>query len=192
MTKLNRRNALKAGAALAATSSVSAPQEARAQAPSAPDVAMTVKGETFASLNESNPLEAKVIAFTTVSPDVEASIRFYRDVIGMEVHSDTMLRPGVTTAPGTGDTERRLVLLTMQESAFSQTVRVLEAPPGADPSSPDPVPDVRPLAPRRAGDGRGRRLRRGGSDDRGPFLPAAQDLDRRPVLLPAALGLLPG
>ncbi|NKB44310.1 MAG: hypothetical protein GKS03_08545 [Alphaproteobacteria bacterium] len=138
MTKLNRRNALKAGAALAATSSVSAPQEARAQAPSAPDVAMTVKGETFASLNESNPLEAKVIAFTTVSPDVEASIRFYRDVIGMEVHSDTMLRPGVTTAPGTGDTERRLVLLTMQESAFSQTVRVLEAPPGADAIRPRP------------------------------------------------------
>lgn len=142
MGKVNRRGALGVGAAIAAAPSLLAPQGARAQLQTqlipAPKEAIEVQGDPFTARQDSNPLEAKVTAFTTVSPDVDASIRFYRDVIGMKVHSDATLKTRMTTAPGAGDQERRLVLLTMPESAFSQTVRVLEAPPGAKPIRPRP------------------------------------------------------
>jgi len=142
MDKVNRRDALRVGAAIAAVPALSAPQGARAQVRPqsipAPDKAMEVQGDTFSTRQNSNPLETKVTAFTTVSPDVDASIRFYRDVIGMSVLSDTLLADGITTAPGIGHAERRHVILTMPESAFSQTVRILEAPPGAKPIRPRP------------------------------------------------------
>ena len=82
---IGRREALKAGAA---ASSLSTPQlaQAQTQALTAPDAAMEVQGETFTLVAEANPLGTKIITFTTVSPDVGASIQFYRDVIGMTLH----------------------------------------------------------------------------------------------------------
>ena len=46
---------------------------------------------TLTPLEEANPLEAKIVVFTTVSPDVDASIRFYRDVIGMALADEDTL-----------------------------------------------------------------------------------------------------
>lgn len=137
-TKLGRRGALKAGAAVAAVSSMAVPQLAQAQSLPAPDRVMDVKGKGFSSIPDSNPLEAKIITFTTVSPDVDASITFYRDVIGMAVSSDGSLPAGMTTAPGIGNAGRRHVLLTMAGSSSSAAVRVLEAPPAADAIRPRP------------------------------------------------------
>ena len=156
-SKLDRRAALKAGAAVAAGSFLSAPQLAQTQSPAqqipAPDKPMEVTGEVFTPIPDSNPLEAKIAVFTTVSPDVDASISFYRDLIGMDVISDERLPNGISTAPGIGSAGRRHVLLAMPEGlsmpeqefrkavpepSFRRAVRVLEAPPGAKPIRPRP------------------------------------------------------
>jgi len=139
-TNFGRRTALKSAVAVAATSTVAAPQLAQAQGGSipAPDMVMGVTGEVFTPIPDSNPLEAKITAFTTVSLDVDASIEFYRDVIGMTVMSDETLPVGHTTAPGIGQGKRRHVLLDMPESIRSSAVRILEAPPGAEAIRPRP------------------------------------------------------
>jgi catechol 2,3-dioxygenase-like lactoylglutathione lyase family enzyme len=156
-SRLGRRDALKAVAAVAVTSTVAAPKIAQAQSQAqsipAPDKVMDAKGEVFTPIPDSNPLEAKISAFTTVSPDVDASIEFYRDVIGMDLLSDERLSQGISTAPGIGRAGRRHVLLAMPkseampeqefrkaipESGFRRAVRVLEAPPGAEAIRPRP------------------------------------------------------
>lgn len=143
-SELGRRDALKAGVAGAAASSLSAPQLAQAKEQGqtrplpAPEAAVEVQGEVFTPKSEANPLGAKIITYTTVSPDVEASIKFYRDVIGMTVHSDAALPAGLSNAPGIGDAGRRHVLLTMPDSPYGQAVRILEAPLGAEPIRPRP------------------------------------------------------
>jgi len=137
LSTISRREVLKAGTA---DSSLSQQQLAQAstQVPPAPEKEMEVRGEMFAPAEEANPLGAKIITFTTVSPDVDASIRFYRDIIGMTLHSDIELPAGLTDAPGIGKAGRRHALLTMPESSFGQAVRILEAPPGAKPIRPRP------------------------------------------------------
>ena len=137
---IGRRAAIKTGVTLATASSVSGakPTQAEERAIPAPDSITAAKGEAFAPAGDSNPLEAKIMAFTTVSSDVDASIAFYRDIIGMTLLSDEPLLIGLSTAPGIGHGGRRHALLTMPESAFAQTVRILEAPPGADAIRPRP------------------------------------------------------
>ena len=137
-SKVGRRNVLKTGAAVAAAGSVATPQLAQAQALSGPDQPMEIKGEAFAPIPESNPLEARIVAFTTVSPDVDASIEFYRDVIGMTVVSDESISTDLTSAPGIGRGRRRHVLLDMPESVRTAAVRILEAPRGAGAIRPRP------------------------------------------------------
>ncbi|MGB1876897.1 MAG: VOC family protein [Rhodospirillaceae bacterium] len=142
MDKIRRRNALKVSIAGAAATTITDPQLALAKEANpipAPDQEMTLKGETFAPNSDSNPLEAKIITFTTVSSDVDASVTFYRDVIGMTVQSDSLLSPAVSSAPGMGRNDRRHVLLTMPESQRSAAVRILEAPPGASEIRPRPT-----------------------------------------------------
>jgi hypothetical protein len=70
MDKIRRRNALKVSIAGAAATTITDPQLALAKEANpipAPDQEMTLKGETFAPNSDSNPLEAKIITFTTVS-----------------------------------------------------------------------------------------------------------------------------
>ena len=100
--------------------------------------ARTQSGKTLAPLEESNPLEAKIVVFTTVSPDVDASIRFYTEVIGMELADEGALPADVTTAPGVGKAGRRYATLHMPEPSESAQVRVLEAPPEAGANRPRP------------------------------------------------------
>ena len=135
---IGRRDALKATVAAATTAGVAAPQLAQAQTTSGPDRPMEIKGEAFTPISEANPLEAKITDFTTVSPDVDASIKFYRDVIGMTVISDQSIPSTMTSAPGIGRGQRRHVLLDVPASPFAQAVRVLEAPPGAEAIRPRP------------------------------------------------------
>ena len=146
--KLGRRKLIKAGVALAAATSTSLPQHAQTQSGidsirkrvPAPDAKREMAGEVFAPSADSNPLETKLITFTTVSLDVDSSIAFYRDVIGMTVQSDVILKNNAPMVQGVGLPGRRHVLLSMPESGWidSQVVRILEAPPGAKPIRPRP------------------------------------------------------
>ena len=103
-----------------------------------PETPIKVSGEVFEPKKTSNPLAVKIITFTTVSSNVDESIKFYRDVIGMRVFSDERLPDGMTTAPGIGNRQRRHVLLTMPDSPYGQAVRILEAPANSAPIRPRP------------------------------------------------------
>ncbi len=106
---------------------------------------MQSKGETFSPIESSNPLNAKIITFTTVSKDVDKSIEFYRDIIGMTVQEDTYLPKNVSSIDGIGHSDRRHVILTMPESPRSAAVRILEAPPSA--TAIRPRPESGPMDP---------------------------------------------
>jgi catechol 2,3-dioxygenase-like lactoylglutathione lyase family enzyme len=95
-------------------------------------------GFALTPAEQSNPLEAKIVVFNTVSPDVDASIRFYRDVIGMRLADEGTLPADISSAPGVGKAGRRYALLDMPESAGSAAVRVLAAPAGAAANRPRP------------------------------------------------------
>ena len=103
-----------------------------------PEIPTITSGEVFEPKGTSNPLGVKIITYTTVSSDVDASIRFYRDVIGMRLFSDTEIPNGVSSAPGIGKHGRRHVLLTMPDTPYGQAVRIIEAPPYAKPIRPRP------------------------------------------------------
>ena len=100
---------------------------------------MEVTGSVFAPIPESNPLETKITAFNTVSPDVDASIAFYRDVIGMTLADEGTLAGDISTAPGIGKSGRRYAILDMGPSGRSAAVRILEAPKNAAPNRPRPT-----------------------------------------------------
>lgn len=139
---INRRDAIGASMALAGaaaglttTSAANAAAANKAATPPA-DAPREVQGFGFTPLAESNPLQAKITVFTTVSPDVDASIRFYRDVIGMTLAEDGTLPGDISNAPGVGKAGRRHAVLT--GPGTSAAVRVLEAPAGARPNRPRP------------------------------------------------------
>ncbi|MFO1426367.1 MAG: VOC family protein [Steroidobacteraceae bacterium] len=100
------------------------------------DAPRAAAGFTLTPAAEANPLEAKITVFTTVSPDVDASIRFYRDVIGMTLAEDGTLPADISSAPGIGRAGRRHAVL--RGPGRSAMVRVLAAPPGAAPNRPRP------------------------------------------------------
>ncbi len=133
---INRRTAIAssilgaAGAAMVKTGAAAAPPPDNAT-----PVAQT--GSAFAPLDQSNPLDAKIIAFNTVSPSVDASIRYYRDVIGMTLADEGSLGANVSGAPGIGKAGRRYATLTMPNTP-SAMVRVFEAPAGAVANRPRP------------------------------------------------------
>ena len=95
---MNRRDVLQASA-LAATAALGGTGAASAQMSSQP---AQRRGFALTPLADSNPLEAKIVAFNTVSPDVDASITFYRDVIGMTVVDEGTLPGDISSAPGGG------------------------------------------------------------------------------------------
>jgi catechol 2,3-dioxygenase-like lactoylglutathione lyase family enzyme len=121
--------------ALAMTAAVGGPRSATGQGSSqgAPSV-----GFALTPREQSNPLQAKIVVFNTVSPDVDASIRFYRDVIGMRLADEGTLPADISSAPGVGKRGRRYALLDMPGAEDSATVRVLAAPAGAAANRPRP------------------------------------------------------
>lgn len=98
----------------------------------------TQQGSPLTPLEESNPLEAKIVVFTTVSPDVDASIRFYTEVIGMTLADEGALPADAATTPGVGKAGRRYATLNMPEPSDSAQLRVLEAPQEAAANRPRP------------------------------------------------------
>ena len=133
---MNRRQVLQASA-LAVSAGAFGPAASKVRA----DESQPYKQEglTLTPLEEANPLEAKIVVFTTVSPDVDASIRFYRDVIGMALADEGTLPAELTTAPGAGKAGRRYAILQMPEPSLSAQVRVLEAPRDALANRPRPL-----------------------------------------------------
>jgi len=131
---MNRRNMLRASA-LAMTAAVGGPRPAAGQSSSQ---SVLPFGFPLTPREQSNPLQAKIAVFNTVSPDVDASIRFYRDVIGMHLADEGTLAADISSAPGVGKRGRRYAMLDMPESKASATVRVLAAPAGAPANRPRP------------------------------------------------------
>ena len=132
---MNRRDVLQASA-MAVSAGVLGAAGAKAEASELEPHAQ--RGYALSPLEDSNPLEARIVVFTTVSPDVDASIRFYRDVIGMSLADEGPLPAEITSAPGAGDAGRRYAILHMPGSSGSAQVRVLEAPRGAAANRPRP------------------------------------------------------
>ena len=132
---MNRRDVLQASAMAVSAGILAGASSSGRAAQAKPQVQ---QGSLLAPLEESNPLEAKIVVFTTVSPDVDASIRFYTEVIEMELADEGTLPADVTTAPGAGQAGRRYAVLQMPEPSISAQVRVLEAPQGAAANRPRP------------------------------------------------------
>jgi len=136
---MNRRDVLQASAMAVSAGIIGGTATGKTAADEAAEAAPRSRsGMTLTPPEESNPLEAKIVAFTTVSPDVDASIRFYTEVIGMSLADEGTLPAGVTTAPGVGEAGRRYATLHMPEPSNSAQVRVLEAPQGAGANRPRP------------------------------------------------------
>jgi len=140
-TKIDRRNAIKAGmfasAGLSATT-ISKPGYSESGEQDNKQIQHKTDGKAFSAIEDSNPLNAKIITFTTVSKNVDKSISFYRDVIGMKLELDQPLKSNLTTTPGIGEPGRRHAILSMPDSLNSASVRILEAPDNAEEIRPRP------------------------------------------------------
>lgn len=133
---IKRRNLLKAGALAPAVMAGAA----GAAAAASPGEAHRVKGWGLTPAAQSNPLEARITAFTVVCPDLDAGIKFYKDVIGLDVIEQGSVAAGLSTAPGAGRAARRYaVLRTGSAQIRGAAVRLLEAPAGAAPNRPRPT-----------------------------------------------------
>jgi hypothetical protein len=135
MAKVGRRTFMKAGAALAP--GLVAADAAAASGPPAKPQRQTGFG-VYPANDESNPLGAKIVTHTVVSPDMEASVRFYRDVMGYSIGAEGRTAEGQTSAPGAGRGSRRYVIFHVPNAKRGATIRVVEAPAGAAPNRPRP------------------------------------------------------
>ena len=130
---MNRRDVLQASAMAVSAGFIGKTAAGAEGAGSEPRIQ---QGSLLTAPEDSNPLDAKIVVFTTVSPDVDASIRFYRDAIGMNLAEEGVLPADLTTAPGIGKAKRRFAILQMPGSDRSAQVRVLDAPSGSAAESP--------------------------------------------------------
>ena len=131
--QIGRRNLLKAVAA----SPVLFGSAAVAQ--SGPTAPRDTQGSGITPAADSNPLKARIVAFSTVTPDYAASLRFYRDVMGFGLSEEGRLMHGASSAPGAATLGPRYALLSAAKSARGCPVRVLEAPPGVGANRPRPT-----------------------------------------------------
>ena len=87
-----------------------------------------------------NPLAARLAVFTVVTPDLAASLHFYRDLLGYQLAKEGELQGRMPTVAGVGQAGRRYALLHAQDTSLYEygAVRLLEAPSGAEPNRPRP------------------------------------------------------
>jgi catechol 2,3-dioxygenase-like lactoylglutathione lyase family enzyme len=80
-----------------------------------------------------NPFAARAAIYTIVAPDIEASVRFYRDVIGYQLLSRGVLADPIPRMAGVGQAGRPYALLRHAEHTISNRgiIRLLQAPAGA-------------------------------------------------------------
>lgn len=87
-----------------------------------------------------NPLAARVYVHSVVTPDLDASIRFYRDGFGLVEGASGTIAPGLPEAIGAGLAGRRYVLMqpAVVEDPDRGVIRLIEAPAGAAANRPRP------------------------------------------------------
>jgi catechol 2,3-dioxygenase-like lactoylglutathione lyase family enzyme len=87
-----------------------------------------------------NPFSACVSIGTIVTPDMAASIRFYRDLMGYELVRTGQLEGKPPNAPGVGGPGRAYALIRPNgvEESGRGILRILEAPEGAKANRPRP------------------------------------------------------
>jgi catechol 2,3-dioxygenase-like lactoylglutathione lyase family enzyme len=107
---------------------------------SGPGFAEPLKGKMKAEPSATNPLATRNYIYTVVTPDMAASIHFYRDVMGFELVEQGKLEGRLPTVAGVGGTGRKYALLRAFENIPSETgvIRLLEAPAGAAANRPRP------------------------------------------------------
>ena len=122
---MKRRDVLKAGLITPALLG------AGAAAQIAPTRPQPVGGWEIVPPADADPLDAKIVAFTIVTPDLAASLHFYRDLLGYAIVEQGRLDRGLSTAPGAATLGRRYALLAAVGGQRGGPVRLVEAPAGA-------------------------------------------------------------
>jgi catechol 2,3-dioxygenase-like lactoylglutathione lyase family enzyme len=84
----------------------------------------------------SNPLGARLSIVTVVTPDMGASIHFYRDLLGYELLQTGVLGDGISTLAGIDPAGRDYALLRQRGDAGGPAIRLLESPAGAPANRP--------------------------------------------------------
>jgi catechol 2,3-dioxygenase-like lactoylglutathione lyase family enzyme len=87
-----------------------------------------------------NPLAARAAVFTVVTPDMGASLHFYRDLLGYDLARTGKLGGKMPSIAGVGQAGRNYALLHAHGASPYEygAVRLLEAPAGAPPNRPRP------------------------------------------------------
>jgi catechol 2,3-dioxygenase-like lactoylglutathione lyase family enzyme len=87
-----------------------------------------------------NPLALRLAVVTVVTPDMDASLHFYRDSLGYELAEQGQLGRRLPTVGGVGGMGRRYALLHAQGASVYDygALRLLEAPMNAVPNRPRP------------------------------------------------------
>jgi catechol 2,3-dioxygenase-like lactoylglutathione lyase family enzyme len=87
-----------------------------------------------------NPFNVQTYIFTVVTADLEASLHFYRDILGYNVTDEGTLGKTLPSIEGAGEFGRRCVLLRPREDTPTErgVLRLLEAPRGARANRPRP------------------------------------------------------
>jgi catechol 2,3-dioxygenase-like lactoylglutathione lyase family enzyme len=109
-----------------------------------PGLAEPVKEKIKAEASITNPLASRNSIFTIVTPDMGASIHFYRDVMGFELVKQGKLEGRLPTVAGVGGAGRKYALVRARENIQSETgmIRLLEAPSGATANRPRPGSNI--------------------------------------------------
>lgn len=127
---LNRRRML---AASAAGLTMAATPRAFGQS------AYKAKADTYPT----NPLGVRAIIYTIVTPDLAASIHFYRDIMGFELISQGKLEGRLPKMEGVGEPGRAYALIrTMEQGEEHGIVRLMAAPAGAKANRPRPGSNI--------------------------------------------------
>jgi len=137
MTVIGRRGLLTGGLALGSAVALSQEGVAHAATDSG-SLPHVQQGFGLAGDADPNPLKAKITVFTVVSQDLDASIHFYRDVMGFPILEDASLPVGRSTAPGAKRLGSRYILFQVPNSKRGASIRVVQAPAGAEAIRPRP------------------------------------------------------
>ncbi len=126
MQNLSRRQTLQASTAFAAAMAMGAftrPVEAAAKIAPVP----------------TNLLGVRSHIYTIVTPDLDASIHFYRDIMGYDLIGRGKLGAHLPNLPGIGNAGRAYAFIrTMDTGVEGGVLRLMEAPKGAKPARPRP------------------------------------------------------
>jgi catechol 2,3-dioxygenase-like lactoylglutathione lyase family enzyme len=138
MLMIDRRRALKYSAAALM---VAAAKPSFAAPPVAPAVPSSfAKAEATAT----NPFAARAYIFTVVTPDMEASLHFYRDIVGYDLIDRGKLDGHLPTVAGVGEAGREYALLRHNQKIVGEegVIRLMQAPRGAKENRPRPLSKI--------------------------------------------------